>query len=92
MFGFACSAVARSAWYCSAGNKTDPGTWIDVNDLERQALEDAGISVEQYEAARALAEQDLIDYLLENGGKLLVELFLADIKECINDPDIGTCL
>ncbi|WP_338490901.1 hypothetical protein [Streptomyces sp. SJL17-4] len=65
---------------------------VSLEDAERKALEAAGITPEEYAAARALAEDDLIDYLLENGGEILVELFLEDIKACIDDPDIPTCL
>ncbi|MFG3510778.1 hypothetical protein ACGF5F_35360, partial [Streptomyces sp. NPDC047821] len=64
----------------------------DLTDAERKALEAAGISVEEYEAARALAQKDLLDYLKENGGELLVEMFAEDIKECWDDPDVGICL
>lgn len=63
-----------------------------LEEGERKALEAAGISEVEYEAARALAQQDLLDYLKENGGELLVELFAEDIKECWDDPDVGICL
>ncbi|MFF7717573.1 polymorphic toxin type 27 domain-containing protein [Streptomyces sp. NPDC007988] len=63
-----------------------------VDDQVKKALEEAGLSPEQFKEMQALAEKDLIDYLLENGGEILVELFLEDIKACIDDPDIGTCL
>ncbi|MEV6399411.1 hypothetical protein AB0M39_32265, partial [Streptomyces sp. NPDC051907] len=70
----------------------DEGARLELGDLERKALAEAGISVEEYEAARALAEQNLLDYLLENGAELLVEFAAEDIKKCIDDPDIPTCL
>ncbi|MGG8406900.1 polymorphic toxin type 27 domain-containing protein, partial [Streptomyces sp. 12297] len=63
-----------------------------LDDQVKKALAEAGLSPEQFKEIQALAEKDLIDYLLENGGEILVELFLEDIKACIDDPDIGTCL
>ncbi|MET7870395.1 hypothetical protein [Streptomyces cyaneofuscatus] len=68
------------------------GTPLDPEDGERKALEAAGITVEQYEAALALAGEDLLDYLLENGAELLVEMVAGDIIACVEDPDIPTCL
>ncbi|MEU6488634.1 hypothetical protein ABZ945_32225, partial [Streptomyces sp. NPDC046887] len=64
----------------------------DLSEAQRKALEAAGISVAEFEAAKALKEKNLLDYLTENGGELLVELFAEDIKECLDDPDIGICL
>ncbi|MEU3503656.1 hypothetical protein ABZ726_23860, partial [Streptomyces hundungensis] len=68
------------------------GSPLDLEDGERKALEAAGLTVEEFEAARALDGKSLIDYLMENGAELLVELFFEDIKACIDDPDIPTCL
>ncbi|MEW1905738.1 polymorphic toxin type 27 domain-containing protein [Streptomyces sp. NPDC086147] len=64
----------------------------DLDDRMKKALAAAGLSSEEYQQALELAGKDLIDYLLENGGEILVELFLEDIKACIDDPDIPTCL
>ncbi|MFD3808571.1 hypothetical protein ACFWTC_34505 [Streptomyces sp. NPDC058619] len=63
-----------------------------MDDQVQKALAEAGISPEEFREMQAFAEKDLIDYLLENGGEILVELFLEDIKACIDDPDIPTCL
>ncbi|WP_237325533.1 hypothetical protein [Streptomyces sp. CBMAI 2042] len=68
------------------------GTPLDPEDGERKALEAAGITVEQYEAALALAGEGLLDYLLENGAELLVEMVAGDIIARVEDPDIPTCL
>ncbi|MGW7343116.1 scabin-related ADP-ribosyltransferase [Streptomyces sp. NPDC054854] len=65
---------------------------VSPGQEEQQALEEAGITAEEYAAARALVEKDLLDYLRENGAEILVELFVEDIKACIDDPDIPTCL
>ncbi|WP_158821098.1 MULTISPECIES: ALF repeat-containing protein [unclassified Streptomyces] len=76
----------------AAKTKTGNGSPVSLEEAERKALEAAGITPEAYAAARALAQGDLLDYLLENGAEILVELFLEDIKACIDDPDIPTCL
>ncbi|MER5870222.1 hypothetical protein [Streptomyces sp. NPDC002044] len=77
-----------------AARTKEPATAPPVTptDLERKALDEAGITADELAAARALAGQNLIDYLLENGGEILVELFLEDIRACIDDPDIPICL
>ncbi|RST03459.1 hypothetical protein E2C00_32790, partial [Streptomyces sp. WAC05374] len=72
-----------------AKEKGDP---YSLDAAERKALEAAGISPAEYEAAKALAQQDLLDYLMENGAELLVEIAAEKIKECWDDPDIPTCL
>ncbi|MFE9404813.1 hypothetical protein ACFYNY_24135 [Streptomyces sp. NPDC006530] len=56
------------------------------------ALAQLGLSEEEVALARDLSGQDLLDYLKNNGAEILVELFAADIKECIDDPDIGICI
>ncbi|WP_030212512.1 hypothetical protein [Streptomyces bikiniensis] len=75
----------------AAGSK-EKGDGYSLEEAERKALEAAGLSVAEYEAAKALAQQDLLDYLMDNGAELLVELVAEDIKECWDDPDIPTCL
>ncbi|MGA4798154.1 polymorphic toxin-type HINT domain-containing protein [Streptomyces lavendulocolor] len=75
-----------------AARQDGKGGGPELTWQEEQALEDADMSPEEYEAARALAQQNLLDYLMENGAELLVELAAEKIKECWNDPDIPTCL
>ncbi|MFF7717612.1 polymorphic toxin-type HINT domain-containing protein [Streptomyces sp. NPDC007988] len=75
-----------------AAKQDGKGGGPELTWQEEQALEDADMSPEEYEAARALAQQSLIDYLMENGAELLVELAAEKIKECWDDPDIPTCL
>jgi hypothetical protein len=36
--------------------------------------------------------KSLIDWIIENGGATLVELFAGGIKACANDPNLGNCL
>ncbi|EFL30877.1 predicted protein [Streptomyces viridochromogenes DSM 40736] len=75
-----------------AARSKENGDPYSLEEAERAALEAAGISEAEYEAARALAQKDLLDYLKENGAELLVELAAEEIKECWDDPDISTCL
>ncbi|MCD9900968.1 hypothetical protein LUR56_15130 [Streptomyces sp. MT29] len=63
-----------------------------TEDAQSQALKEAGLSPEEYQELVDLSGQDLLDYLKENGAEILVELFAEDIMECIDDPDIGTCI
>ncbi len=38
------------------------------------------------------AEQNLIDWIIENGGEILVDLFIGGIKACAKDPNLVNCL
>ncbi|ORT54577.1 Hint domain-containing protein, partial [Streptomyces sp. CB03238] len=58
---------------------------------EEQELEAADISPEEYEQARKLADQEITDFLMENGGQILVDLLFEDIKKCFGDGDIEAC-
>ncbi|MFD7788474.1 hypothetical protein ACFV4Q_36110 [Streptomyces nojiriensis] len=68
------------------------GSPVPLDESGQKALEAAGITPEEFQAARTLTEKGLLDYLLENGAEILIELFFEDIKACIDDPDIPTCL
>ncbi|POG48342.1 hypothetical protein BV881_07280, partial [Streptomyces sp. ZL-24] len=80
------------------GEGGEPGSGAEALDAlilrmaTEYALEQVGLSEEELALARDLSGQDLVDYLMDNGAEILVELFLADIKECIDDPDIGICI
>ncbi|WP_282689659.1 MULTISPECIES: hypothetical protein [unclassified Streptomyces] len=82
----------RKARENAARTKTPPSSGATPSDAEQEALRQGGITPEQLAEYRTPAEQGLIEYLLESGGELLVELFLQDILDCIDDPDIPTCL
>ncbi|NEA17362.1 hypothetical protein G3I29_17965, partial [Streptomyces halstedii] len=75
-----------------AARNAVPSDSSPLSEEELEALEEAGISLEEYEEIRRLSQQDLIDYLVENGAQILVDLLFEDIKACIDDPDIPTCL
>ncbi|MEU7348751.1 hypothetical protein ABZ778_33580 [Streptomyces bacillaris] len=80
------------------GEGGEPGSGAEALDAlilrmaTEYAQEQVGLSEEELALARDLSGQDLVDYLMDNGAEILVELFLADIKECIDDPDIGICI
>ncbi|MFE5947886.1 hypothetical protein [Streptomyces sp. NPDC056480] len=81
----------RKAREEAARGQTPPPVDADA-DTMKQALAEAGLTEQEYRAALELSGQDLLDYLIENGGELLVEMFAEDIMACIEDPDIPTCL
>ncbi|MEV4740476.1 polymorphic toxin-type HINT domain-containing protein [Streptomyces sp. NPDC049555] len=58
---------------------------------EEQALEEAGMTPEEYEQARKLADKDIADFLIENGGQILVDLLFEDIKKCFTEGDVESC-
>ncbi|MEU9981475.1 polymorphic toxin-type HINT domain-containing protein [Streptomyces sp. NPDC050856] len=58
---------------------------------EEQALEEIGMTPEEYEKARRLADKDILDFLLENGGQILVDLLFEDIKKCFVEGDVESC-
>ncbi|MGW1199545.1 polymorphic toxin-type HINT domain-containing protein [Streptomyces sp. NPDC002536] len=62
-----------------------------LTEEEKEALRKAGMSPEEYEKARQLAEKDIADFLMENGGKILVDLLLGDIRECFSNPNVESC-
>ncbi|NIH81300.1 hypothetical protein [Amycolatopsis viridis] len=47
--------------------------------------------VDQYKQALAGADQNLIDWIIANGGQILVDLFIGGIKACVNSPNLGNC-
>ncbi|MFE6856058.1 hypothetical protein ACFVDH_35345, partial [Streptomyces sp. NPDC057674] len=81
----------RKAREEAARGQAPPPAAADA-DTMKQALAEAGLTEEEYRAALELSGQDILDYLIENGGELLVEMFAEDIMACIEDPDIPTCL
>ncbi|ORT55468.1 hypothetical protein [Streptomyces sp. CB03238] len=49
--------------------------------------------VDQFRAARALAGQDLLDWLKANGGQILLDYIgWPDLKNCLTKGDIESCL
>ncbi|MGW2562422.1 Hint domain-containing protein [Streptomyces sp. NPDC001514] len=79
---------AREAAAKEAGTKTGASK---LSKLDEWALKKAGLSPEEYEKWRAFADKDLKDFLLEEGGEILVDLLFGDIKDCFSEPNIESC-
>ncbi|TFI22202.1 hypothetical protein [Streptomyces sp. 4R-3d] len=49
--------------------------------------------VDQFRAARSMAEQDLLDWVKENGGGILLDFIgWTDLKNCLTKGDVESCL
>jgi hypothetical protein len=61
---------------------------------EAQALLAAGgqAALDEYRRAQEATSASVIDWIIENGGQILVDLFIGGIKACINDPGFVNCL
>ena len=92
-------AVASRFW-----KNNGPGSWVykarqaSVRNAvaEQAALEaalaEAGVSKAEYERAKALASQTLMDVVIEAGGDILMEVLgVNDIKSCFTQGDWGAC-
>ncbi|UQA95697.1 polymorphic toxin-type HINT domain-containing protein [Streptomyces halobius] len=70
------------------GKSGGPG----LSNLDKWALKKAGMTPEEYEKARQLADKGITDFLKENGGKILEELLgLDDIKKCFTEGNVESC-
>ncbi|MEV5443078.1 polymorphic toxin-type HINT domain-containing protein, partial [Streptomyces sp. NPDC052644] len=80
---------AREAAAKAAESKGD--SLGDLTEAEMEALKLAGITPEELEKARALAAKDLADFLIENGGQIIVDLLFEDIKKCFSEGNFESC-
>ncbi|MDO0936699.1 hypothetical protein QQY66_35160 [Streptomyces sp. DG2A-72] len=64
------------------------------SDLEAALLRACGQEcVDQYRAAQALASMDLLTWVKENGGQILLdEIGWTDLKNCLTKGDVEACL
>ncbi|MCX5079324.1 hypothetical protein OHA84_01210 [Streptomyces sp. NBC_00513] len=62
-----------------------------LTDEEIAALKAAGISPEDYEKNRQLRNKNVLDFLVENGGQIIVDLLFEDIKNCFEEPNFEDC-
>ncbi|WP_078851461.1 polymorphic toxin-type HINT domain-containing protein [Streptomyces sp. NRRL S-237] len=81
----------RKARERAAKEVKEKGNYPNLNEEEIAALKAAGISPEEYEKARQLANKDFLDFLVENGGQIIVDLLFEDIKNCITEGDFESC-
>ncbi|MEU0737412.1 polymorphic toxin-type HINT domain-containing protein, partial [Streptomyces lavendulocolor] len=79
---------AREAAAKAAANK---GETRKLTQDEIDALELEGISPEEYEKALELNGKDLADFLIENGGQIIVDLLFEDIKKCFTEGNFESC-
>ncbi|MGW4836139.1 hypothetical protein [Streptomyces globisporus] len=51
------------------------------------------VCVDEFRAAKALAGQDLLDWVVANGGQILIDLVgWTDAKKCFTEGDVEGCL
>ncbi|MEV3987926.1 polymorphic toxin-type HINT domain-containing protein [Streptomyces sp. NPDC049837] len=81
----------RKAREAAAKAAASKGETRKLTQDEIDALELEGISPEEYEKARRLAEKDLADFLIENGGQIIVDLLFEDIKKCFTEGNFESC-
>ncbi|MEU7151266.1 hypothetical protein AB0B15_25060 [Streptomyces sp. NPDC045456] len=85
-------AEAERAQRVNAGS---PDTGPDLShDEEAMLREICGQKcVDDFRAAKNLAAQDIIDWIKENGGQILLEVFGVDnVVKCVETHDIESCL
>lgn len=81
----------RKAREAAAKEAEKKGSTAKLTPWEIQALKAAGIDPEDFEKARALADKDILDFLMENGGEIIVDLLFEDIKKCFTEGDFESC-
>ncbi|UQX03055.1 hypothetical protein [Streptomyces sp. RerS4] len=67
----------------------------DLNLTEEQALRAAcgQACVDEYKAALAAANKDVLDWVIENGGQILLDVLgVTDAKKCFSSLDVESCL
>ncbi|MEV7784054.1 hypothetical protein AB0O72_01470 [Streptomyces sp. NPDC088106] len=71
----------------------DPGPGLS-SDIEAALLRMCGQEcVDQYRSAYALASLSLLDWLKQNGGQILLdEIGWTDLKKCLTQGDVESCL
>ncbi|MFF3432007.1 polymorphic toxin-type HINT domain-containing protein [Streptomyces sp. NPDC002602] len=62
-----------------------------LTDEEIAALKAAGITPEQWAMARQLDKKSFLDFLVENGGQIIVDLLFEDIEKCFEKPNFEDC-
>ncbi|MFD2465725.1 polymorphic toxin-type HINT domain-containing protein, partial [Amycolatopsis samaneae] len=66
---------------------------ISVDDEDVLFMEGGPDAVKQYEDALNQAKHGIIDYILENGGQVLLDAIgVTDAKKCFGEGDVAACL
>ncbi|MER5811071.1 hypothetical protein ABT143_23250 [Streptomyces sp. NPDC002033] len=86
----------RAAQLASAKSNGGPGYGgADLNVSEEDALRKAcgQACVDEYRAALAAANKDVIDWAIENGGQILLDVLgVTDARKCFSTLDVESCL
>ncbi|MGW6977446.1 hypothetical protein ACWGAU_38540, partial [Streptomyces sp. NPDC054952] len=76
----------------AAATKINEGiSHLELTDEEIAALKAAGITPEQWAMARQLDKKGFLDFLVENGGQIIVDLLFEDIENCFEKPNFEDC-
>ncbi|WP_190092856.1 polymorphic toxin-type HINT domain-containing protein [Streptomyces melanogenes] len=82
----------RKAREEAAKEASSKGDLPELNDEEKKALRAAGISPEEYERLRQLANKSFADFVVEIGGELLKQYFdFDDIQKCVSEGNVEAC-
>lgn len=73
----------------ASGDQTGPLTPEDEAALRAAGGQDL---VDRYKHAQEIAGQTVIDWIIANGGQILVDLFIGGIRACLNAPSIVNCI
>ncbi|MEV6393295.1 hypothetical protein AB0M39_00645 [Streptomyces sp. NPDC051907] len=78
-------------WAKSGGQNAGPDLTADEETLLRELCGQQ--CVDEFRAAKKIAAGDVIDWIQENGGAILIELFGVDnIINCVSTGDLESCL
>ncbi|MEU5977694.1 hypothetical protein [Streptomyces sp. NPDC047315] len=81
----------HAEWVRAGAQNAGPALGIDDETLLRGLC--GQVCVDEFNTARALAAGDVIDWIRDNGGEILIELFGVDnIIACVSTGEIESCL
>jgi hypothetical protein len=76
-----------------AANSDDPGPPLSDEDEQALFAEGGEELVNEYRAAQDQAKNGLINFIIENGGQILLdEIGYTDAKKCFGEGDVAACL
>ncbi|MDH6579854.1 LamG domain-containing protein [Kitasatospora sp. MAP5-34] len=87
--------AAREAAMASGGTGVTGGAGADLTAGDEQVLlaQCGQTCVDQYRQARADASKDVLDWVKENGGQILLDVLgITDAKKCFTQGDVESCL
>ncbi|MFF7684763.1 hypothetical protein ACFZB6_01250 [Streptomyces syringium] len=76
-----------------AAQQDGKGSSAKPTEGQEKALKELGISPEQYEEDRKLADKKIVDHLVDIGSDVLLDFIpLEEIKKCFGDGDVVSCV